>query len=101
MLSKEVSTNVELLWLYDIIAWIPSRGRDTSVRHRHGDIIYYSSKLLGIRSHIPDIDPATLDRRIIIQHSNRIWPCRQVGKAAELSLLVDTAPLSKILRIIR
>lgn len=97
----KICTNVKLLWLDDIVAWISSCGRDTSMGHRHRDIIYYSSEFLGIRSHIPDIYPASLHGRIIIQHSDRIWPCRQVGKAAEFSFLVDTLPLSKILHIIR
>lgn len=100
-LKEDANTNVELLWLNDIVAWVSSCGRDTSMGHRHCDIIYYSSEFFGIHSHIPDVNPAPLDVRITIQHSDRIWPCRQVGKAAKFSLLVDTAPLSKILHIIR
>lgn len=100
-LKEEANTNVEIHWLDDIVAWISSCGQDTSMGHRHCDVIYYSSETLGIRSHILDIHPAPLDGRITIQHSDRIWPCLHLGKAAEFSLLVDTAPLIKILHIIR
>jgi len=89
---------IQIPRLYDSILRIRGSRKNARMWHCQRDIVHHSLEILGVFSHILNIDPAPIDGCVVIQGPYRRWPVLQIG--GDISLDQGICPVGQVLRVI-